>query len=97
MVAIWQKTFSSAFSFEFYKKNFIEICFLGCNWQYDSIGSDNGLVPNRRQAIIWSNVGMFYWPIYASLGLNELNNMVSMRETMTWVTISLIGKDFAQP
>ena len=24
----------------------------------DSIGSDNGLVPNRRQAIIWTNGGL---------------------------------------
>ena len=24
-------------------------------WQYSSIGSDNGLVPVRRQAIIWTN------------------------------------------
>ena len=28
---------------------------IGCNWQYGSIGSDNGLAPNRRQAIIWTN------------------------------------------
>ena len=26
---------------------------------YSSIGSDNGLAPIRRQAIIWPNVGMF--------------------------------------
>ena len=58
-----------------FKSNFNEIHVvysLGSNWQYDSIGSDNGLAPNRRQAIIWTNVGMLYWRIYASLGLNEL-------------------------
>ena len=27
------------------------------NWQYSSIGSDNGLAPARRQAIIWDNDG----------------------------------------
>ena len=43
----------------------------GSNWQYSSIASDNGVAPNRRQAIIWSNSGMFCWCIYASLGLNE--------------------------
>ena len=36
------------------------------------IGSDYGLAPNRRQAIIWANVGIAYCrkyrPIYASLG-----------------------------
>ena len=44
------------------------------NWQYGSIGSDNGLASKRRQAIIWTNVGMLYWCIYASLGLSELTN-----------------------
>ena len=48
------------------------MCSLGYNLQYGSIGSDNGLAPNRWQAIIWTNVGMLYWCIYASLGLNEL-------------------------
>ena len=27
-----------------------------------------------RQAIIWTNDGLFYWHIYVSLSLNELNN-----------------------
>ena len=27
----------------------------GSNEQYSSIGSDNGLVPTRQQAIIWTN------------------------------------------
>ena len=30
---------------------------LGSNEQYSSIGSDNGLVPSMRQAIIWTNDG----------------------------------------
>ena len=29
-------------------------------------------MPNRQQAIIWTNDGPVYWQIYASLGLNEL-------------------------
>ena len=28
--------------------------FLGSNLQYSNIGLDNGLVPGRRQAIIWT-------------------------------------------
>ena len=36
------------------------------------IGSDNGLAPTRRQAIIWTNDAEFSWRMYASLGLNEL-------------------------
>ena len=30
---------------------------LKSNWQQYSIGSDNGLAPARRQAIIWTNAG----------------------------------------
>ena len=30
------------------------------------------LVPNRRQAIIWTNGGLVYWRIYVSLGFNKL-------------------------
>ena len=45
--------------------NFTEICFQA------SIGSDNGLVPNRRQSIIRTNDGLFCRCIYASLDLNE--------------------------
>ena len=29
----------------------------GCSWKWANIDSDNGLVPNRQQAIIWSNDG----------------------------------------
>ena len=32
----------------------------GCSWQYTSIGSDNGLAPNTRQAIIWTKDGLIY-------------------------------------
>ena len=75
MAAISQPTYSSAFpwmkNFEF-DINFTEICFLGSNWQYGSIGYENGPAMNRRQAIVWTNIVMFYWCIYASLGLNEL-------------------------
>ena len=35
--------------------DFIEFCSYGSSWQYPSIGLDNGLTPNRRQAIIWTN------------------------------------------
>ena len=46
---------------------------MGFNSQYFNIGSDNGLVPVRQQAIIWTNDGLVYWHKYVSLGLNELN------------------------
>ena len=36
------------------------------------IASDNGLSSNRQQAIIWTNDGLIYCCIYASLGRYEL-------------------------
>ena len=44
--------------FEFQLK-FNWICSQGSNEQYSSNGSDNGLAPSRRQAIIWTNGGWF--------------------------------------
>ena len=41
------------------------------------IGSENGLVPNRRQIIIWISSGQFYRRTYASRGLDEFNNVRS--------------------
>ena len=40
--------------------------------QKPTIGLDNGLMANRRQAIIWTNAGMIHWHIYAALGGDEL-------------------------
>ena len=36
----------------------------------DSIGLDNGLAPNRQQAIIWTNADPINWRIYAAVGGN---------------------------
>ena len=33
---------------------FTEVCSKGPNWQYPSIGSDNGLAPARWKGIIWT-------------------------------------------
>ena len=33
-----------------------------------SIGLVNGFVPNKRQAIIWTNADPIHWRIYAALG-----------------------------
>ena len=43
-----------------FKQYFIEMYSLGSYWQYVIIGLDNGLAPNRRQAIIWTNDGLVY-------------------------------------
>ena len=75
MTAISQTTLSITFSsmrmLEFRLKFQLSL-FLRVQSQYSSIGSDNGLSPNRRQAIILTNDGLSFWRIYASLGLNEL-------------------------
>ena len=54
-----------------FKENLTEMCSLGSDSQHARIGSDNGLAPNRRQAIIWTNYGLGYWRIYAPFALNE--------------------------
>ena len=41
---------------------------MGSNWQYVSIGLDNGLAPSRRQAIILTYSDPFHQRIYAALG-----------------------------
>ena len=37
-----------------------------------NIDSDICLVPVRQQVITWTNEGLVYWPIYASLGHSGL-------------------------
>ena len=46
--------------------------FPGYDWQKASIGSGNGLMPNRRQAITWNNADPVHWHIYVALGGDEL-------------------------
>ena len=55
-----------------YYLSFTEIGSLWSNEQYTNIGSDNGLVPNKRQTFIRTDGGQICWRIYASLGLDEL-------------------------
>ena len=81
---LWQTTFSSAFPWIKIYKFWIKFhwnMFLRwtSNWQYGGIASDIGLAPKRRQAIIWSNVGMLHWCIYATHGLNDVIHSQSRR------------------
>ena len=60
------------------------------NKQYPSIGSDNGLAPNRRQAIIWTNDDPVQRRIYVSvispsLYLNQCRNIVNWTLGMGWL------------
>ena len=45
----------------------IEICSHESNWQKSSIGTGNGLEPNRRQAISWTSADPIHWRIYLAL------------------------------
>ena len=45
-------------------QDFTEVCPLRHCWQLISNISDNGLEPNRLQAIIWTNDGLVYWHVY---------------------------------
>ena len=78
MAAISQTTFQMHF-LEWkclnFNWNFTEVCSQGSNWQFSSIGSDNGLAPNRRQAVIWTNVVQGCRRIDVVLSLSELRLM----------------------
>ena len=39
----------------YFNSNFTDMCSHGLNSQYGIIGSDNGLAPNKRQAIMSHN------------------------------------------
>ena len=68
MADILQMIFSIAFSCMtnvVFRLIFDWTLFAKFQFQYARIGSDNGLAPNRRQAIIWINDGLNYWRIYA--------------------------------
>ena len=65
----------------------------GPNWKTEkqpSIGLDNGLAPNRRQAIIWNNADLIDWRIYATLGGDKLLNNVGMEADFrqSWTPVS---------
>ena len=62
-------------NFLYFDWNFTDVCPKGSNWQSSGIGLDNGLAPNRRQAIIWTNADPINWRIYATLGGDELTQM----------------------
>ena len=47
------------------------MCSLKSNLRYVIIASDNSVVPNRQQTIIWTSHGLVYRCVYASLGLSE--------------------------
>ena len=103
MAVISQTIFSYAFSWmkslSFWLK-FHWSLFLRSNWQYPNIGLDNGLAPNRRQAIILTNnADAIHWRIHAALGGDELSdlNLVSVpvkHPWRLWVNSSYTTKNY---
>ena len=59
----------------YFDSYFIEIYSQGSNFQYASIGSDNGMMLNKQQVIIWTKGGLVYWGIYASLTSQWVNTL----------------------
>ena len=58
-----------------------------------TISSDNGLVPNRRQAIIWTNDCLVYRRTYASLGPKVPQFVLAIyteKQTSIWKTGCII-------
>ena len=65
----------------------MDIYSLGPNWQFVTIGSDNGSVPSRRPAIFWTNDGQVCWSIYVSLDLGGLTHWGIYKCQWTWAII----------
>ena len=69
-----QTIFSSAF-LDWKPSNLKWYCvimgFLKSNLRHVIIASDNGLAPNRQQAVIWTSDDLVYRCVYASPGLSE--------------------------
>ena len=82
MAAILQTIFSKAFSsmkifvfwLKFHRSLYLRVYLIDNNLVLVRI---IGLAPNRRQVITWTNDGLFYRRIYASLGLIEIISVKS--------------------
>ena len=53
-----------------------------------SIGSGNGLAPNRRQAVIWTNADPLHWRLYVALGGDELTMLITSK---FWMSFFITG------
>ena len=56
----------------YFVSNFTKIYSPGSNWQKANIGSGNGSVPKKQQAMILDKYGLVHWLMYGSFGLNKL-------------------------
>ena len=58
-----------------------------------SIGLDNGLAPNKRQAIIWTNAELIHWHIYGTQGGDELTHWG--RDKMDAISQTIFSRAFS--
>ena len=76
MMPMWRKMWCKRHTIANYLNNCIHS--FNYNWElecgtwYHHPRWHHGLAPTRRQIIIWTNDGIVYWNIYASLGPNVL-------------------------
>ena len=76
MASILQTIFSDALlwmkSFVFWSKFHWSLFLRLKLTKKNTIGLDNGVVPNKQEAVIWTHVDLIHWHIYAALGGDEL-------------------------
>ena len=60
--------------------------------KYDSLSSGNGLVLGWRQDIIWTNNNLVCWRLYASLGLGDLIEPLTIN--VSEILINIHWNDF---
>ena len=78
-----------------FNSNFSEVCHQGSNWQYDSIGSNNGLVLNKRQALS-ERVMDYSVHLYPTFSLKWVNVELTHWGRVTHICVNnltIIGPD----
>ena len=76
MADILQSTISNAFSLIFCRLIQISLKF---------VHNGTGMEPNRHQAIIWTDGGLVYLFMFASLGINLIWTCINCHETYIWL------------
>ena len=69
------------------------MCAQVSNLQQIYIGSDNGLAPNRWQAIIWTDDSLIHGCIYVSFNIKELNKSVLCQWTSSYLIQACMSFD----
>ena len=77
----------------YFYSNFTEVCSWGPNHNSALLRSWNGMAPNRRQAIAWTNAYLVHWRVYAALyiGGDELTLNLHLLMEAEWRIYSSIN------